>query len=323
MYRYIYGPVPSRRLGISLGIDMVPHKTCTLDCVYCECGGTTDLTIERAEYYPIREILDELRDYLSKNPAPEYVGLSGSGEPTLNSGIGELITIFKNEYPDIPLAVLTNGTLLYRKDVRDEILASDLVLPSLDSACAEGFVRIDKPDTKLDLNAIIDGITLFRDEYKATSPAKQVWLEIFIVEGINTTSEEISALKDAIARIRPDRVQLNSLDRPGSATWLKAPPMSLMESVRDELDPGDGSRIVEIVMKYKSRTEIASYRKENEVSILEAISRRPLTTRDIHDVTGMHIHEIEKYLDVLVHDKKVKPVIGGRGVFYQIIPGGK
>jgi wyosine [tRNA(Phe)-imidazoG37] synthetase (radical SAM superfamily) len=302
---------------------MVPHKTCTLDCVYCECGGTTDLTVERTEYYPIREILGELRDYLSKNPAPEYVSLSGSGEPTLNSGIGELITIFKNEYPGIPLAVLTNGTLLYRKDVRGEILASDLVLPSLDSACAGGFGSIDKPDAKLDLNAIIAGITLFRDEFKATSPAKQVWLEIFIVEGINTTPEEISALKGAIAKIRPDRVQLNSLDRPGTETRLKAPPMSLMERVRDELDPGDGTWIVEIVMKYKNRTEIASYRKENELSIVEAISRRPLTTSDIHEVTGMHIHEIEKYLDVLVHDKKVKHVIGDRGVFYQIIPGGK
>jgi wyosine [tRNA(Phe)-imidazoG37] synthetase (radical SAM superfamily) len=323
MYRYIYGPVPSRRLGISLGIDMVPHKTCTLDCIYCECGGTTDLTTERAEYISIRDILAELRDYLTKNPAPEYVSLSGSGEPTLNSGIGELIAVFKREYPHIPLAVLTNGTLLYRKDVRGEILASDLVLPSLDSACAGGFGSIDKPAPELDLNAVIDGIALFRDEYKAADVSKQVWLEVFIVEGINTTPEEISALKQAINKIRPDRVQLNSLDRPGTDLSLKAPSMSLMERLRDELDPGSGKWIVEIVMKFKSRNEIASYLKKNEDSIVEAISRRPLTARDIHEVTGLHIHELEKYLDVLVHDKKVRPVIGGRGVFYQIISGGK
>ncbi|OHD54498.1 MAG: hypothetical protein A2Y33_04850 [Spirochaetes bacterium GWF1_51_8] len=323
MYRYIYGPVPSRRLGISLGVDMVPFKTCSLDCIYCECGGTNELTLERSEYYPIDGILGELRDYLSKNPAPEYVTLSGSGEPTLNSGIGRLIELFKAEYPSVPVAVLTNGTLLDRAEVRAELMNSDVVLPSLDSACAGGFGKIDRPDNKLDLDAIIDGIVLFRDEYKQKDPAKQIWLEVFIVEGVNTTLEEIDALKAAIARIRPDRVQLNSLDRPGTVDWLKAPPMSLMERLRDELDPGDGSMIVEVVLKYKRRDEIASYRRENEDLILESVARRPLTTRDIHDITGMHVHEIEKYLDVLVHDKKVKPVIGERGVFYQTVSEGK
>ena len=116
---------------------------------------------------------------------------------------------------------------------------------------------------------------------------------------------------------------MNSLDRPGTDLSLKAPSMSLMERLRDEIDPGGGKWLVEIVMKFKSRNEIASYLKKNEDSIVEAISRRPLTARDIHEVTGLHIHELEKYLDVLVHDKKVRPVIGGRGVFYQIISGGK
>jgi len=117
MYRYLFGPVPSRRLGISLGVDLVPHKTCSLDCIYCECGETDNLTIERQEYVPVDQVFEELDWYFHHNPDPEYITFSGSGEPTLNSRIGEVLDFISGKRPSIPAAVLTNGTLLGQEDV--------------------------------------------------------------------------------------------------------------------------------------------------------------------------------------------------------------
>ena len=108
---YVFGPVPSRRLGISLGVDLVPLKTCTLNCIYCECGRTSDLTVTRKNYVPLPEVKKELTDYFANNPKPDYITFSGSGEPTLNSSIGNVLHFIRNRFHDIPVAVLTNGTL--------------------------------------------------------------------------------------------------------------------------------------------------------------------------------------------------------------------
>ncbi|MCP3953611.1 MAG: radical SAM protein, partial [Desulfobacterales bacterium] len=134
MYRYLFGPVPSRRLGISLGIDLVPMKTCTLDCIYCECGRTTGLTLERAEYVPLETVKEEYRHYLAHNPAPDYITFSGSGEPTLNRHIGEIIRFIQARDQQVPVAVLTNGTLLGDPGVRAELKEASVVIPSLDAA---------------------------------------------------------------------------------------------------------------------------------------------------------------------------------------------
>ena len=134
MYNYLFGPVPSRRLGISLGLDLVPMKTCTLNCVYCESGRTTNLSLERKEYVPFEAVKEELTHYLSHNPRPDYVTFSGSGEPTLNSRIGDVVHFIKNQTSDIPMAVLTNGTLLFQKQTCDDIRDATVVIPSLDAA---------------------------------------------------------------------------------------------------------------------------------------------------------------------------------------------
>ena len=143
-YTYLFGPVPSRRLGMSLGVDLVPRKVCTLDCVYCEVGRTTTLTSDRKEYIPAAAIIEELGRFFATNTtAIDYITISGSGEPTLNSGIGDIVRSIKDNIKNIPLTVLTNGTLLYDKNVRDALLAADVVLPSLDAATATGFARIN------------------------------------------------------------------------------------------------------------------------------------------------------------------------------------
>ena len=318
MYRYIYGPVPSRRLGISLGIDLVPNKVCTFNCVYCECGRSTKLTLERKEYNPIQEILREIRDFLSNNPMPDFLSLSGSGEPTLHSKIGYLINQIKTEFPPAKIAVLTNGSLLFKKDVRDDLLNADIILPSLDAADDKAYKLIDRPHPKLDLNSIIKGIAESTGELKAKDRAKQVWLEIFIVEGINTDNKNIDKLRGAILLIKPDKIQLNTLDRPGTEEWVKPASTGVLESIKDMLDLPD----VEIISRYKQRKEIKAYRQDIENAILDTVERRPSTLQDLALILGQPIPVVEKYIDILEFDGKINSEVSmkdsGRGIFYKI-----
>ncbi|RPI46755.1 MAG: radical SAM protein, partial [Bacteroidetes bacterium] len=180
MYKYIFGPVPSRRLGMSLGVDLVPHKVCSLDCVYCECGPTTKRTLDRKEYVLYGKVTEELDHFFIENPDPDFITFSGSGEPTLNTRIGDVLHFIKQKKPAIPVAVLTNGTLLGRKDVRDELMEADVVLPSLDAATPEVFRRINRPAHGLDLDEILEGLVSFRKEFRG-----EMWLEIFIIPGFN------------------------------------------------------------------------------------------------------------------------------------------
>jgi len=308
MYNHLFGPVPSRRLGISLGLDLVPMKTCTLNCIYCECGRTTHLTLNRREYVPFEEVKKEISHYLSHNPRPDYITFSGSGEPTLNSTIGDVIHFIKTQTFNIPVAVLTNGTLLFQRKVRDDIKDATVVIPSLDAVTKKAFRNIVRPDPKLNIDVIIEGLIQFRKEY-----AGQIWLEIFIVPGINDTKEELTALKEGIENIRPDLVQLNTLDRPGTVQNIRSATREELESILDfwQLDNA------EIIAKPPERKELLSYRKDAESAILETIERRPCTLQDLAELLGLHVSEVNKYLDVLEADKKIKVVKQKRGFFYQ------
>ena len=306
MYKHLFGPVPSRRLGISLGIDLIPKKVCSLNCVYCEVGKTTNLTLERKEYVPYTEVINELKDYLGKKTAPDYITFSGSGEPTLNSRIGDIITFIKQQ-TNIPVAVLTNGTLLNDPQVRKELLPADLVLPSLDAAITLSFKKINRPHKSIDLQEYINGIAEFSKEYKG-----QLHLEILFLPGYNDTKEDFDALKAAILKINPDLVQLNTLDRPGVVKDLQ--PMS-HQQLREIVEYW-GLPNVEIIAKAPSRKKIASYRKDIENVILETIMRRPCTADDLQNMLGLHINEINKYLDVLEDEGKIKTKREERGVFY-------
>ncbi len=215
MYKYLFGPVPSRRLGMSLGVDLVPKKVCSLDCVYCEVSKTTKLTLDRKEYIKTDKIKEELRHYFNHNPDPDYITFSGYGEPTLNSHIGEILQFIKQNKPGIPVAVLTNGTLFYDKDVRKALIDADLVLPSLDAATEDVFKKINRPSSDLSIEKYIKGIIDFSKEFKG-----KIWLEIFILPGYNDSENELSALKKVIEKMIPDSVQLNTLDRPGSVAYL-------------------------------------------------------------------------------------------------------
>ena len=309
MYKYLFGPVPSRRLGMSLGIDLVPHKVCSLNCIYCECGSTTKLTIDRKEYVPYDIVTQELEHYFQNNPAPDYITFSGSGEPTLNSRIGDIVQFIKNNLSGIPIAVLTNGTLLYQKQVRKELLDADVVLPSLDAASDLTFRKINRPFHNLNIEQYIQGLVGFRNEFKG-----QIWLEVFIIPGYNDTSEELDLLKNAIKRIQPDSIQLNTLDRPGAISKIHSSTDEELQNIVKywQLDN------VEIVAKSPARKDVKSYREDFETAILETIQRRPCTLDDLSKILGLHINEINKYLDVLESDGKIESVRQDRGVFYKV-----
>ncbi|MBN2653128.1 MAG: radical SAM protein [Spirochaetales bacterium] len=310
MYKYLFGPVPSRRLGMSLGIDLVPKKVCSLDCIYCEVGKTTKLTLERMEYVLFEKIKAELEDYFAKgNPDPDYFTFSGSGEPTLNSRIGDVLDFLKEKRPDVPVSVLTNGTLLYDQSVRASLLKADLVLPSLDAALQGSYDKIDVPADGLTLDKYIDGLVEFRKEFKG-----KIFLEIFILEGYNDSDEDIQALKDAVHRIQPDRVQLNTLDRPGTVAELEPASFELMHEIAVKLDYHD----VEVIASSLHRRDLLAFRTDVEAVILETIARRPCTLDDLAAMLGLHINEINKYLDVLEGEAQIERVLLERGWFYKL-----
>ena len=309
MYKHIFGPVPSRRLGISLGVDLVPKKVCSLDCVYCEVGKTTKLTLDRAEYVKIDRVKQELEHYFGDNPDPEYITLSGSGEPTLNCYLHDLLCYIREKKPAIPLAVLTNGTLLYDKEVRNALCKADVVMPSLDAASATVFKRINRPAAELDIDCCIQGLVEFRREFHG-----EIKLEVFILPGYNDSSAELSRLKKAILSIAPDSVQLNTLDRPGVVPDLKGATMSELQRVVDYWDMAN----VEIINTFKERRKVKSFRNDIETAIVATITRRPCTLDDLSTVLGLHVNEINKYLDVLERDGAIEAVAEERGMFYRL-----
>jgi wyosine [tRNA(Phe)-imidazoG37] synthetase (radical SAM superfamily) len=295
---------------MSLGVDLVPHKVCSLDCVYCECGKTTKLTTDRMEYILYDKVTAELAHFFENNPAPDYITFSGSGEPTLNSRIGDVLQFIKRTKPGIPVAVLTNGTLFYDKQVRSEILDADVVLPSLDAASQEVFDKINRPNQKLTVDEYIDGIVTFRNEYKG-----KIWLEVLIIPGYNDSESELILLKEAFNRIKPDSIQVNTLDRPGTVENLRSATRAELQRVVDFWDMEN----VEIISAAPDRKNIKSYREDIETAILETIFRRPCTVDDLVKILGRHINEVNKYLDVLEAEGKIEHVRQERGVFYKVV----
>jgi wyosine [tRNA(Phe)-imidazoG37] synthetase (radical SAM superfamily) len=309
MYKYLFGPVPSRRLGMSLGVDLVPKKVCSLNCVYCEVGETTKLTLDRKEYVKQDKIIAELKQFMSNAPKVDYITFSGYGEPTLNSRIGEVLSHIKQHYPDVKSAVLTSGALLSDKKMRDELLESDLILPSLDAASQTVFEKINRPNPKLKIETYIQGLIDFRKEYKG-----EIWLEVFLLKGYNDSPEELALLKEAILKIEPDVVQLNTLDRPGTVKNLT--PLS-NEELQNIIDLW-GIENVEIIAPATERSDIESFDTNIEATILSTIARRPCTLDDLHQILGIHVNEINKYLGTLELNNKIRSIELDRGVFYEL-----
>jgi wyosine [tRNA(Phe)-imidazoG37] synthetase (radical SAM superfamily) len=286
--KYIFGPVPSRRLGRSLGVDLVPYKTCTFDCIYCDLGRTTYKTISRESYVKPEEIRRELAFTLpTLSKKPDYITLSGSGEPTLNQHIEEIIHNIK-DCTSIPLAVLTNGSLLSIEEVRKDLMEANVVMPSLDAVNEMTFQCLNRPHPSLKMDEIIAGLIQFRKQYRG-----QIWLEVVFCRGINDDKEEIERLKKVIERIQPDRVQLNTSVRPPAEEFAYPLTTPQLEEIRKQL--GDKA---EIISEFASSLG-EKFDSVKDTEILNLIKRRPCTTEDISKALGLRIDEVVKHLDRL------------------------
>ena len=295
--KYFYGPVPSRRLGRSFGVDIVPFKVCTLDCIYCQLGRTTEKTIERKPYIPIEPIIAELKETLKKGLETDYITIAGSGEPTLNSLLGEIIDEIKKN-TDIPVAIVTNGTLLYRADVRAECARADVVLPSLDAGDEQTFRRINRPHSDISIEKLISGLCSFRDEFSG-----RIWLEVFLVDTINTNSEQIAKISAVIQRIRPDKVQLNTAVRPTAETSLRKLDDRKLRSISEQLGENceiisdfSGTRfgdeqgdVLGLHLEFEDKTE----------TLFSMLKRRPCSLDDICSAMCIGPNEALKYVTIL------------------------
>ncbi len=303
--RFVYGPVPSRRLGFSLGVDILPFKTCSLDCVYCQLGPTGRTTVRRRAYFSVRKVLAQVREALRSGRRIDHITFSGSGEPTLNRNLGRLIRGIKR-MTDIPVAVLTNGTLLGRADVRADLRAADIVVPSLDAATARLFRAVNHPHASLDAARMIDGLVRFRKEFPG-----QIWLEVMLVRGVNDTPAHVRALRDATAAIRPDRVQLNTVVRPPARA--SARPLSPRELGRIARALGGGA---EVVADFGPRRGAAG-KADPQEAILAMVRRRPVTAGDIAASLGAHHDEVIKAVAHLLAAGRIRGVRHGRETFYE------
>jgi wyosine [tRNA(Phe)-imidazoG37] synthetase (radical SAM superfamily) len=304
-YRTLFGPVPSRRLGISLGVDLVPHKTCSLDCVYCECGATTHLTTKRQEYVAVDRVKDELKRYLSQYEKIDYITFSGSGEPTLNDGIGDVIQFIKTDYPQYKVALLTNSTLFSQSVVRRQVKDVDVVMASLDAASKDPFRQINRPHPRLDLSSIIDGIIAFRKIFPG-----RLLMEYFIVKGLNDSIEALKPLKSILERIDADGLLLNTLDRPAAEAWVNPAGPEQLKIISDFLK---GAEIV----NYQPKPHAGAMRQNDLVTrLVSTIRRRPYTIQDVSQIVGVDAETLKPVLDQLVASNQliVKPM--DRGLFY-------
>jgi wyosine [tRNA(Phe)-imidazoG37] synthetase (radical SAM superfamily) len=282
--KYLFGPVASRRLGLSLGIDIVPFKICSQDCIYCELGPTTEKSIERKDYAPIEDILAELKERLAEGLSVDFITITGSGEPTLNSRLGELVEKIK-KITKIPVAILTNGTLFYRQDVRADCAKADVVVPSLDAGDEGVFEKINRPHPDINIEKLILGLCSFRDEYHG-----QIWLEVFLVEGVNTGVEQIAEIKEAIKRIRPDKIQLNTAVRPTAEAGIERVKPERLADIAKEL--GENCEVVtdfSAARRHKKAQSKAEY-------VLSMLKRRPCSIEDICSGLGISREEAQKYI---------------------------
>jgi wyosine [tRNA(Phe)-imidazoG37] synthetase (radical SAM superfamily) len=283
--KYLYGPVTSRRLGLSLGVDIVPFKICTLDCVYCQLGSTTQKTTDRAEYVSPELVLAELRETLAQGLKADFITIGGSGEPTLNSRLGELIDGVK-KITDIPVALLTNGTLFYRPDVRADCAKADVVLPSLDAGDKHAFDQINHPHEDIIIENLISGLCVFRNEFTG-----QIWLEVFFIEGINTDGSQIAKIKEAIEQIRPDKVQLNTAVRPTAETGIKRLNPEILQAIAKQL-----GQKCEVAADF-SPGRCGKHIESKAESVLSMLKRRPCSLNDICSGLGINSDEALKYVN--------------------------
>ena len=304
----LYGPVPSRRLGFSLGVDILPFKTCSMDCIYCQLGASAKTTVRRREYVSARAALAQIRKAVASGQRIDAITFSGSGEPTLNAAIGTIIRGIKR-MTAIPVVVLTNSSCLSRPEARRALLRADIVVPSLDAATDAVFRKVNRPHAGLTAAGIIAGLSAFRREFQG-----QIWLEIMLVRGVNDGPGHLKKLKAAPALIRPDRIQLNTVVRPPAERRARPLGRDELERIRDFF--GEGA---EIIAEFKTPAAPAAGAGAGnaEADILAVAVRRPVTVADLALSLGRPDAEIAALISRLAAAGKVKAVPHNDAIYYE------
>ncbi len=306
----IFGPVPSRRLGLSLGIDLVPLKTCSQDCIYCELGRTAEPVAERREYIPWTQLESEIRAFFRRAPETgfDYVTLSGSGEPTLNTALPRVIRLLQELTP-VPLALLTNGTLFTEPEVRREVSGLDLILPSLDAVSEDIFRVLNRPAAGLSAAGLIAGLEALGRECEG-----EIWLEILFCRGLNDHPAEIERLAAACERIQPDRIQLNTVVRPGTLSSARAVDFAFLERILPRFGPR-----AEIIAPFQpSGNGFAPLARQRE-RLLATLKRRPCTAADLERALGLKPVEVVKILDLLREKGEIETRVHDGRTYYTAV----
>jgi len=303
--KYLFGPVPSRRLGLSLGVDITPLKTCTQNCVYCQLGVHAAQRIERGVFVPTQAVLDEIRARLKAGLNADHITFSGSGEPTLHRDLGRMIRSV-HEMTDIPVAVITNGTLLSDPAVRADCAQADVVLPSLDAGDEATFRRINQPHSSITFDGFVDGLCRFRREYRGP-----IWLEVFLIEPINTSDEQIEKIARLIERIGPDRVDLNTAVRPTTEPDVHMVDPDRMAQIAAALGPR-AQVVVDFDRPAPSRSEAALLDR-----VLDVLQRRPCTAHDLAASLGAPYAEVLKALQRLEGQDRIERRARGSATYFQ------
>lgn len=304
-YRYLFGPVPSRRFGRSLGIDLTPHKTCSLDCVFCQLGRTTNKTIAREAYVPMDAVLVEIEKWLKTDGRADYITLSGTGEPTLHSQFGEVLQ-FIHAHSSIPTVLLTNGTLLHLPDVCDAARHADIVKVSLSVWDQNAFGWVNRPHPKLSFDQLVEGQKTFRTDFEG-----RLWMEVFLVGGMNSMPSDVRKIAALARQIAPDRIQLNTAVRPPSEDFAAALSKAQMAPLTHLFQPP-----AEMIADFKGGSKKV---QGNANAILAMLQRRPCTSAQIENAFSMHVNEVAKYLGRLVRNDQIRAEPRNRDVFYVAI----
>lgn len=302
---YVFGPVPSRRLGKSLGIDLVPYKTCSYDCTYCQLGKTANRTMIRQAFVQPRVVLEELKKRLSESAKPDYITLSGSGEPTLCKSLDKLIQGIK-AITNIPVVVLTNGSLFWDKDVREELLEADRVIPSLDAGNQITFERINRPVSGISFKMMVEGLIAFKEDFQ-----NEFFLETFLLDNTNTLHNDIADIIKFAEKIHPDAIQLNTVARPPAYPNIRTVSPQTMIDIAAKFVP-PASIIADFDCIYDN-TKTSNSRQ----SVLDILKRRPCTVVDIATGLGIHENEAIKHLGELIKRGSVETIYIERAMFYK------
>jgi wyosine [tRNA(Phe)-imidazoG37] synthetase (radical SAM superfamily) len=305
MKTLVFGPVPSRRLGFSLGVDLIPRKYCSFDCIYCQLGATAKTEVERQSFYEPALIVEQVVESVKEGARIDCISLSGSGEPTLNSDIGWVIERLK-EKVSLPVAVITNGSLLSRKDVRKDLMLADIVLPSLDAASEAVYRQVNRPHDSLEFAGIVEGLKAFCKAYKG-----RIWLEVMLINKINNDEQHIEMFKRIVDSISVDKVQLNTVARPpAEKTAMPVAGTDLLSISRFF-----GDRCEVVAGKGQKQTARAGGEDWQE-SVLAMLRRRSLSLDDIVSATGVSISTARAGMKRLAEKEKVRAVVLGRRRFY-------